>query len=166
MKHAGNICHIMKTRKPSTRKNILLVKEMFLIANENVICRSRNILKISYWKLVTSTDRSHKKRNDSFEGSLDRVLFVAELDFPKILVPRLPQETSNLNNDCPRKPKQLYSSCDQPLYMEHWCLYSIVLILTSYLLKRGTTWNHLLKPSETTQKLHETTWNYLKPAIL
>ena len=30
---------------------------------------------------------SHKKRKDSLEGSLDRVLFAAELEFPKILVP-------------------------------------------------------------------------------
>ena len=36
---------------------------------------------------------SHKKRKDSLEGSLDRVLFIAELEFPKILVPRLPQNT-------------------------------------------------------------------------
>ena len=36
---------------------------------------------------------SHKKQKDSLEGSLDRVLFVAELEFPKILAPRLPQHT-------------------------------------------------------------------------
>ena len=40
---------------------------------------------------------SHEKRKDSLEGSLDRVLFAAELEFPKILVPRLPQNTSNVN---------------------------------------------------------------------
>ena len=37
---------------------------------------------------------NHKKRKDSLEGSLDWVLFVAELEFPKILVPRLTQATS------------------------------------------------------------------------
>ena len=37
--------------------------------------------------------RSHKKRKDSLESSLDRVLFVDELEFPKILVLRLPQHT-------------------------------------------------------------------------
>ena len=55
---------------------------------------------------------NHKKWKDSLEGSLDRVLFVAELEFPKILVPRLPQHTSNVNNECAGKsewPKQLYS---------------------------------------------------------
>ena len=30
------------------------------------------------------------------EGSPDRVLFGAELEFPKILVPRLPQHTPNV----------------------------------------------------------------------
>ena len=40
---------------------------------------------------MTFLQPSHKKRKDSLEGSLDRVLFAAELEFPKILVPRLPQ---------------------------------------------------------------------------
>ena len=43
---------------------------------------------------------SHKKRKDSLESSLDRVLFAAELEFPKILVPRLPQNSSNINIEC------------------------------------------------------------------
>ena len=33
---------------------------------------------------------SHKKKKDSLEGSLVRVLFLAEVEFSKILVPRLP----------------------------------------------------------------------------
>ena len=40
---------------------------------------------------------SHKKRKDSLEGSPVRVLFAAELEFPKILIPRLPQNTSAVN---------------------------------------------------------------------
>ena len=55
---------------------------------------------------------SHKKRKDSLEDSLDRVLFATELEFPKILVPRLPQHTSNVNIECAGKSewsKQLYS---------------------------------------------------------
>ena len=40
---------------------------------------------------MTFLQPSHKKRKDSLEGSLDRVLFAAELEFPKILVPRLHQ---------------------------------------------------------------------------
>ena len=43
------------------------------------------------------SNHSHKKRKDSLGGSLGRVLFAAELEFPKILVPRLPQHTSNVN---------------------------------------------------------------------
>ena len=55
---------------------------------------------------------SHKKRKDSLEGSLNRVLLAAELEFPKILVPRLPQHTSNVNIECAGKSewsKQWYS---------------------------------------------------------
>ena len=48
-------------------------------------------------------DHSHKKRKDSLEGSLDRVLLAAELEFLKILVPRLPQHTSDVNNECAGK---------------------------------------------------------------
>ena len=39
--------------------------------------------------LFNKNNHSHKKGKDSQEDSLDRVLFVAELEFPKILVPRL-----------------------------------------------------------------------------
>ena len=49
---------------------------------------------------VLSVDRSghsHKKRKDSLEGSLDRVLLAGELEVPKILVPRLAQHTWNVN---------------------------------------------------------------------
>ena len=46
---------------------------------------------------------SHKKRKDGLKDSLDRVLFEAELDFPKILVPRLPQHTLNVKIECARK---------------------------------------------------------------
>ena len=41
-------------------------------------------------------NHSLKKRKDSQESSLIRLLFVAELEFPKILASRLPQNTSNL----------------------------------------------------------------------
>ena len=43
---------------------------------------------------------SHKKRKNSLEGSLDQALLVAELEFPKILVPTLLQHTSNVNIEC------------------------------------------------------------------
>ena len=56
-----------------------------------------------------SIGHSHKKRKDSLEGKLDRVLFPAECEFPKTLVPRLPQHTSKINTECTGKSKQLYS---------------------------------------------------------
>ena len=49
---------------------------------------------LSFWRLFHS---HHKKRKDSLEGSLDWLLFVVELEFPKVLVPRLPQNSSNVN---------------------------------------------------------------------
>ena len=57
----------------------------------------------------------HKKRKDSLKSTLNRVLFAAEFDFPKILIPRLPPNTSNVNIECARKSKQLYSLCGQLL---------------------------------------------------
>ena len=48
------------------------------------------------------------KRKDSLEGSLVRILIAAELEFPKIIVPRLPQHTSNVNIESTKKSKQLY----------------------------------------------------------
>ena len=49
---------------------------------------------------------------DSLEDSLDRILLAAELEFLKILVPKLPQHTSNVNIERARKSewsKQQYS---------------------------------------------------------
>ena len=42
---------------------------------------------------------------------MDRVLLAAEFEFPKILVPRLSQHTSNVNTECAEMSewsKQLY----------------------------------------------------------
>ena len=63
----------------------------------------------------SSLYHSDEKRKDSLECSLDWVLFAAEPEFPKILVPRLSQNSSNVNTECAGKPKQLYSLCDQLL---------------------------------------------------
>ena len=38
---------------------------------------------------------------------------MAERKFPKILAPRLPQNTSNVNTEHNGKPKQPYSLCNQ-----------------------------------------------------
>ena len=48
---------------------------------------------------------SNKKRKDILEGSLDEVLFPTEIEFPKILAPRIPQNSSNVNNECAGKSK-------------------------------------------------------------
>ena len=58
---------------------------------------------------------SHKKRKDGLEGSLDRVLLAAELKFPKTLVPRLPQHTSNVNIECAGRSE--WSKNSSVLYM-------------------------------------------------
>ena len=66
------------------------------------------VLQNSLTKTVStswSLYHSHKKRKDSLEGSQDRVLLAAELHFPKILVPRLPQNSSNINLECAGKSK-------------------------------------------------------------
>ena len=79
------------------------------------------------------SNHSNKKRKDSLEDSLYQVLFAAELEFWKILVPKLPQHTS----------KHLYSLYEQLLgaliYLnliilfliyDAWCkLYNIWLLL-------------------------------------
>ena len=75
---------------------------------------------------------SHKERKDSLEGCLHRVLFVVELEFPKILVPRLPQNSSKANTECTGKSKQLpsiYTLCDQLLGVMIY-LHFIFVILT------------------------------------
>ena len=75
--------------------------------------------------------QSHKKRKYSLEGSLDRVSFAAELEFPKKLVPRLPQNPSNVNIECAGKSKQLYSLCGQLLGAMIY-LHFIILILICF----------------------------------
>ena len=82
-----------------------------------------------YFNLYSSLAvTSHKKRKDSLEGNLDRVLLAAELEFPKILVPRLPQHTWNVNIECAGKSewsKQQYSLYVTS-FLEHW--YILILL--------------------------------------
>ena len=49
--------------------------------------------------LISKYTHNHKKLENGLECSLNRVLFAAELEFPKILVPRLPQLTPNVNTE-------------------------------------------------------------------
>ena len=51
--------------------------------------------------------------------------------FPKILVPRLPQNSTNINIECAGKSKQLYSLCDQLLRALIY-LHFIILILICF----------------------------------
>ena len=50
--------------------------------------------------LYIKSNHSHKKRTDSLEGSLGRVLLAAKLEFPKILILRLnvPESQNGQNN--------------------------------------------------------------------
>ena len=59
---------------------------------------------------------------DSVEVSLDRVLFAPELEFPKILVPRLPQHTSDVNIECAGKSEwsKQYLTVDNILKSKCW----------------------------------------------
>ena len=73
-------------------------------------------------------EHSHKKRKDSLEGSLDQVLFAAELEFPKILVPRLPQHKSSVNTEYAGKSewsKNLYYLYGTS-FLQHW--YNLILL--------------------------------------
>ena len=57
------------------------------------------------------SNHSHKKRTDSLEGSLGRVLLAAKLEFPKKLIHRLPQHTSYVNFECARKSEWSKQQC-------------------------------------------------------
>ena len=47
-----------------------------------------------------SSSSCHEKLEDSLKASLDQLLFAAELEFPKVLVPKLTQNTSDVNIEC------------------------------------------------------------------
>ena len=97
-----------------------------------IICSITYFHVTKHFPCVPGKHHSHKKRKDSLEGSLDRVLFAAELEFPKILVPRLSQHTSNVNTECAGKlewSKQLYSLCCDQLLGALKHLNSIILVL-------------------------------------
>ena len=79
--------------------------------------RQRKCALLKKQEIVTNSKfvHSQKKHKGSLEGSLNRVLFAAELEFSKMLVPSLPQNTSNVSNECAGKSKQLYSLSVQVL---------------------------------------------------
>ena len=70
----------------------------------------------TWWSDTYRCNHSHKKQKDGLKGSrVGRVLFTTELEFSKILVPRLPQNSSNVKTEPAGKSKQLYSLCHQLL---------------------------------------------------
>ena len=86
-------------------KNIIPKCVLHQIINEH-IHTDTHTQRLPHLHKPTHTHHSYKKRQDSLECSL------AELEFPMMLVPRLPQHKSNVNNECPKKSewsKQRYS---------------------------------------------------------
>ena len=59
-----------------------------------------NLFPRFYFRIKTMLNQSHKKRKDSLEGSLVRVLFAVKLVFPKMLVPRLPLKVWENQSNC------------------------------------------------------------------
>ena len=116
-------CHIVFNEKKLTMRHVQLVL---------VVCRFFLLLSCLHRKSgqrlqINFSRHSHKKRKNSLEGSLDRVLFGAELEFLKMLVPRLPQHAWNVNIECAGKSewlKQLYS-----LYVTSFLVHFYILIL-------------------------------------
>ena len=88
-----------------------------------------NFIKVNRKRsLLFCSHHSHKKWKDRLEGSLDWVLFAAELEFPKILLPMLLQHTSSVNIECAGKSewsKQLYFLY-MTSFLEHW--YNLILL--------------------------------------
>ena len=81
---------------------------------------------------------SHKKRKDSQEGSLVRVLFAAELKFPKIPVSRLLQNTSNVNIENTGKSKK--NLCDQLLGALTYLHFIVLIFLCFQLVMSGVNY--------------------------
>ena len=67
-------------RKFSNHYKILF---KYVYTSNKTLTQNQNLFE----ELFVPFEHSHKKQKDSLEGSLDRVLFAAELEFPKILVP-------------------------------------------------------------------------------
>ena len=95
-------------------QNLLFKKIYFVLLTKRSALSSTQIFDYQE-RYIDVLYHSHKKRKDSLEGSLDWILFTGELEFPKILVPRPPQNISNVKTECAGKSKQLYSLCDQLL---------------------------------------------------
>ena len=116
--------------KNSVRYNLILImdteKKISLHLSKVVLSAITLINMQCLW--VPTPYHSHKKRKDSLEVSLDQVLFAAELEFPRMLVPRWPQHTSIKNTECAGKSewsKRQYS-LNVNSFLEHW--YNLILL--------------------------------------
>ena len=71
------LCHLKRL------SNISIIRKYKRCSLILISFHSKNLLK-----------HSHRKRKDILKGSLVQVLFTAELEFPKLKVPSLPQNSS------------------------------------------------------------------------
>ena len=74
----------------------MLLTSYSLLLSRHLL-RSIRIVLHSIHNVYITLYHSPKERRDSLKGTLDRVLFAGELDLPKILELRLPQNSLNVN---------------------------------------------------------------------
>ena len=93
---------------------------------------------------------SYKKKKDSVEDSLVQVLLTTKLELSKILVPRPPQNVSNVNIEGTRKGKRMYYLCDQLLGAQVYIHFIVLVLICFYLIMRGVNYaiNRRLKQEE------------------
>ena len=92
----------------------------------------------------------NKKQKDSVEDSLVQVLLTTKLELSKILVPRPPQNVSNVNIEGTRKGKRMYYLCDQLLGAQVYIHFIVLVLICFYLIMRGVNYaiNRRLKQEE------------------
>ena len=108
LKVKGDICYVFEEYMSQTRKGAVYKNDKTDESKSRGGEERRKVIKkqqlIQFlkdlWNIYTILEHSHKKQKDSLDGSLDRVLFAAELKISKILVLRLPQNSSSVNNEC------------------------------------------------------------------
>ena len=86
-----------------------------LVYNLKIVSFKHSNEKVFLW------EHSHKKWKDGLEGSLDRVLLAAELEFLKILLPRRPQHASDVNIECAGESEWSKQQCSLHVasFLEH-----------------------------------------------
>ena len=105
-KNLNEVCYAKHYTKYQNEYEIADISTLDISPYQSVLLKV--MMNATYFKMILiftilTLNHSHKKQKDSLEGSLDRILFAGELEYPKILVPRLPQHTSNVNTECAGK---------------------------------------------------------------